>query len=509
MSGGGQISIVSHPWLAFILGIGLMAFWPVTWPKIIILSLLLGIAGGFLFFPTTRRLSWLIFFFLLGFWRFSIVSENFNQKSLPINCYGRSIIIQGKLVSQPKAKAFGGYSAILKQASYNCGQGLVRFNFRVLVNSAVAWPISSELGQVWQVKGKVEPLPDGGVFSYRFYLFRQRVGAIIKAKDKQLIAQKKSNLWQLLQGGQIKLVKNLTKALPEPAASLAGPLVWGGDGQLTPEWQQKLSATGLSHITAVSGFNISLLVLLIANNLLLISFPRRAALAVTSLIISVYVLLIGAPASAVRAGLFGLLILWGKETGRASLDIHLLLVSAGLMLMINPYYLWGDLGFGLSFLAVLGLIYWTDFWQTWIGRWPIVRLKIIKENLASTLAAQVWTWPLIFWQFGQISLIAPLANLLVVWALPWLTISLLLASLSTLFYPAIGVFMFAPAGWLLKILLEIIAFLARLPLASYSVDWPDSLKILVVALYYYLTIIFIKKFDIKTVKWLIENRKNK
>ncbi|HNW55516.1 MAG TPA: ComEC/Rec2 family competence protein [bacterium] len=493
MSGGGQISLASYPWLAFILGIGLMAFWPAIWPKIIVLSLLLGLTGGFLFFRATRRLSWLIFFFLLGLWRFSAASENFNQKSLPSSCYGQPIIIQGELVGQPKAKAFGGYSAMLKQASYNCGQGFTHFDFKVLVNSTAVWPIDTEPGQIWQVSGKAEPLPAGGVFSYRFYLFRQKVGAIIKAKDKQLIAQKKSNLWQLLQSGQIKLAKNLTKALPEPAASLAGPLVWGGDGQLTPEWQQKLSATGLSHITAVSGFNISLLVLLIANNLLLISFPRRSAIAVTSLIISVYVLLIGAPASAVRAGLFGLLILWGKETGRASLDIHLLLISASLMLVVNPFYLWGDLGFGLSFLAVLGLIYWTDFWQTWLERWPVVRLKIIKESLASTLAAQVWTWPLIFWQFGQISLIAPLANLLVVWALPWLTISLLLASFSTLFYPAVGVFIFAPAGWLLKILLEVIAFLASLPLASYLVDWPDNLKILVVALYYLFTVILAKR----------------
>lgn len=487
--------MASHPWLAFIFGIGLAALWPVAWPKIIIFSLLLGLAGGFLFYPSTRRFSWLIFFFLLGLWRFSAVSENFNQNNLPSNCYGKPIVIRGELASQPKVKAFGGYSVILKQVSYDCGQGFDQFNFKILINSSAAWPTDNWLGQVWQINGRAEPLPDGSIFSYRYYLFRQKIGAIIKSSSQQVIAKKKLNWWQLLQRQQISLTKNLTNSLPEPAASLAGPLVWGGDGQLTLEWQQKLSATGLSHITAVSGFNISLLVLLIANNLLLISFPRRGAIAVTSLIITIYVLLIGSPASAVRAGLFGLLILWGKEAGRASLDVHLLLISAGLMLIVNPFYLWGDLGFGLSFLAVLGLIYWTDFWQTWLDRWPIVRLKIIKENLAATLAAQIWTWPLIFWQFSQVSLIAPLANLLVVWALPWLTISLLLASFSTLFFPAIGVFIFAPAGWLLKILLEIIAYLAGLPLASYSVDWPAGWKILVIVVYFYLTIIFIKKYS--------------
>ncbi|HQB50783.1 MAG TPA: ComEC/Rec2 family competence protein [bacterium] len=493
MSGGGQISLASYPWLAFILGVGLMAFWPAVWPQALIFSLLVGLASGFLLLAKTRPMGWLLVCFLLGLGRFIFAQDNFKKSSLPDICWGKSIIIRGELISRPRAKSFGGHSATLKRVSYDCGYGVRPFDLKVLVNSSAAWPIGAQSGQVWQIIGRVEPLPDGLVFSYRYYLFRQRIGLIIKAKDKQLIAQLKPSLWSYLQAQQQKLAQGLARSLPEPAASLAGPLVWGGDGELTGEWQQKLAATGLSHITAVSGFNISLLVLLIANSLLLISFPRRSAIVLTSLVITSYVLVIGAPASAVRAGLFGLLVLWGKESGRPSLDIHLLLISASLMLVVNPFYLWGDLGFGLSFLAVLGLIYWTSFWQKILGRYPLFRLKIIKENLASTLAAQVWTWPLIFWQFGQLSLIAPLANLLVVWSLPWLTISLLLASFFALFYPAAGVFIFAPAGWLLSFILKIIDLLASLPGASYLSDWPSNWRLMIVIIYYSLTVVLIKK----------------
>ena len=124
---------------------------------------------------------------------------------------------------------------------------------------------------------------------------------------------------------------------------------------------------------------------------------------------------------------------------------------------------------------------------------------MISENLAVTLAAQVWTWPLIFWQFGQISLIAPLANLLVVWALPWLTVFLLLASPLAWLWPAGGVFIFAPAGWLLNILLAIIANLANWPAAGFIVEWPDNWRIAIVVVYYGLTMVLLRKLSQKSL----------
>ncbi|NCU30092.1 hypothetical protein EOM60_05855 [Candidatus Saccharibacteria bacterium] len=117
----------------------------------------------------------------------------------------------------------------------------------------------------------------------------------------------------------------------------------------------------------------------------------------------------------------------------------------------------------------------------------------MSNNLAVTLAAQVWTWPLIFWQFGQISLIAPLANLLVVWALPWLTVFLLLASPLAWLWPSAGIFIFAPAGWLLNTLLAIIANLASWPGAGFMVEWPDGWRIAIVVVYYGLTLVLLRR----------------
>jgi competence protein ComEC len=119
----------------------------------------------------------------------------------------------------------------------------------------------------------------------------------------------------------------------------------------------------------------------------------------------------------------------------------------------------------------------------------------------------MWTWPLIFWQFGQISLIAPLANLLVVWALPWLTIFLLLASPIAWLWPAGQVFIFAPAGWLLNVLLMIIKYLAHLPLAGFMVDWPYCWRIIIGIVYYLLTIILLRKFTLTNNDYVVTPKK--
>ncbi|NCU44127.1 ComEC family competence protein [Candidatus Falkowbacteria bacterium] len=500
MSGGGQFFPASRYWLAFVIGIALVGLWPDNWSLVYFYSSLLGIlltvvVGG--------RLRWPVLLFILclvaGFWRAASVLQLAKTTARTLLCSGRDIMVSGQLASQPQTRASGGSQLIIKNVRYNCGPTWQTWPGRVLIYGPDVWLNSAQVGQTWQFSGRLAEWPTGGVFSYRYYLFNQGVRAVLKADQRQLLANQPRNWWFYLVNGQQRLSKALSSGLPEPAASLAGPLVWGGAGRLSAEWRQRLAITGLSHITAVSGFNISLLITLFVNNLIILGWPRRWATIIASLVITAYVLVIGAPASAVRAGLLGLLMLWGQQFGRLGRVGHLLLVSAALMLAFNPFYFWGDLGFSLSFAAVFGLLYWAEYWQKWLKYLPLLRQPLINENLAVTLAAQMWTWPLIFWQFGQISIIAPLANLLVIWALPWLTVFLLLASPLAWLWPAAGVFIFAPAGWLLNILLAIIANLASWPGAGFLVEWPDSWRVAIILVYYGTTLFLLRKLSQKSL----------
>lgn len=494
MSGGGQFFPASRYWLAFVLGITLVGLWPNNWSVIYFYSLLLGVLLATIF---SGRAKWSVLLIILclagGFWRAASVLQLAEATTKTMACPSHKIVVSGQLVNQPQTRSSGGSQLIIKAVRYNCGSVWQVWPGRVLIYGPDIWSTGARAGQRWQFSGQLTDWPTGGVFSYRYYLFNQGVRAVLKADQRQLVANQPRNWWFYLVNGQERLSQALANSLPEPAASLAGPLVWGGAGRLSAEWRQRLAITGLSHITAVSGFNISLLIMLFVNNLIILGWPRRSATIIASLIIVIYVLLIGAPASALRAGLLGLLMLWGQQFGRLGRVGHLLLISATLMLVFNPFYFWGDLGFSLSFAAVFGLLYWTESWQRWLQRIPLLRQKVISENLAVTLAAQVWTWPLIFWQFGQISLIAPVANLLVVWALPWLTVFLLLASPLAWLWPSAGVFIFVPAGWLLNILLAIIANLASWPWAGFIVEWPDNWRIAIIVVYYGLTLVLLRR----------------
>jgi len=490
--GGGQSNWSSYPWLAFIIGLAIAGLWPEQWPAIYYYVGLVGLAWGSSFIP--RKTRWLIILCLaLGFGRAHWALVNKEAATHQLICSNKIVTIRGEIVGQPQPRSSGGSQLIVKIKSAQCGVETVSVSGRAMIYGPDSW-LDSGVGEEWQFTGKLKNWPEGGVFSYRYSLFSRGVGIIMASEKRQLVGRKPPNLWLKLVNGQQRLADVLTTSLPEPAASLAGPLIWGGAGRLPAEWRNALALTGLSHITAVSGFNISLLIILLFNNLLLLHCPRLLASTTTSLVIVLYLALIGAPASAVRAGLLGLLMLWGRQLGRLGQAYHLLLISASLMLLANPFYLWGDLGFGLSYLAVLGLMTWTKWWTKLIERLPLIRYPLIRDNLAVTLAAQTWTWPLIFWQFGQISVIAPLANLLVVWALPWLTIFLLLASPLGWLWPEAQVFIFMPAGWLLTILLTIIKYLAHLPCAGFIVNWPDNWRIIICLVYYILTLILLKNW---------------
>ncbi len=491
MSGGGQFFPASRYWLAFVLGIALVGLWPSHWP----VAYFYGGLSGIVLAGLTGNLKRSILLFVLclaaGFWRADTALVLAVKTASSLSSNGE-MVIKGRLVSQPQPRSSGGSQMVIKDIAYHSQSGWQVWPGRVLVYGPDVWLTGARAGQIWQFSGRLVQWPVGGVFSYRDYLFNQGARAILQADQRQLVASQPQNWWFYLVNGQERLSRALANSLPEPAASLAGPLVWGGAGRLSAEWRQRLAITGLSHITAVSGFNISLLLVLFIDNFIVLGWPRRWATISASLVIAIYVLVIGAPASAVRAGIFGLLLVWGRYCGRLGRSGHLLLISAAVMLAVNPFYFWGDLGFSLSFAAVFGLLYWTESWQRWLQRIPLLRQKVISESLAVTLAAQVWTWPLIFWQFGQISLIAPLANLLVVWALPWLTVFLLLASPLACLWSSAGVFIFAPAGWLLNILLAIIAKLANWPAAGFIVEWPDNWRVGIILIYYGLTIVLLR-----------------
>jgi competence protein ComEC len=206
--------------------------------------------------------------------------------------------------------------------------------------------------------------------------------------------------------------------LPSDTAALLGGLTFGVRGDFTADDKASMSLSGTTHLVALSGYNISILVIAVAN-LFRWWLPRRATFVVTIGIISLFVLMVGAEASVVRAAVMGVLALVAREAGRRYYFRNSVTLAAAAMALADPTIVTGSLGFQLSFASLLGLVYLEPL----VGR--LVRIdsrgeSVLgwRESLATTLAAQLAVAPLLIEYFGSFSLTSLAANVLVLTTVP-------------------------------------------------------------------------------------------
>lgn len=207
------------------------------------------------------------------------------------------------------------------------------------------------------------------------------------------------------------LTSIFNQLLPEPQSGLLSGILFGTKASLSPELMDALITTGTLHIIALSGTNISLLTKIV-NDLFLNIFsimPRRLAAVITMVVITGFILFVGPTPSVVRAGIMGAITLISVVTGRLMIGIVSWLIAIGIMLIIRPLLI-TDLSFQLSALASLGIVLFSKQEKQ--------KRNFLFDELHTTLAAQVFTIPLIFITFGRLSLISPLSNILIGWTIP-------------------------------------------------------------------------------------------
>ncbi len=309
--------------------------------------------------------------------------------------------------------------------------------------------------------------PENREFAYDRYLARYGIYSLCNRPKIRLISSEKGNAAMAfllrVKSAAFEIAK---RYLPSPESDLALPIVFGGDGGLDDATTESFRRVGLTHIMAVSGFNVSLLAVIIGAGLSLAGLKRPVAFILSSLIISAYVAMVGAPASAVRAGILSILLLFSLVVGRAA-DISrtILIVGVG-TLLVNPRMLRDDIGWQLSFLAIYGLVYIHPLVQKGMLYLTRGKAKFVLDMLGATIAAQIATTPVTLYRFGQVSLIAPLANMLVVWIIPVLTIAVIIAIILTAIFPSLGLMFFFPAWVMIKYIFFVVE---RLALLSWSV----------------------------------------
>ena len=208
-----------------------------------------------------------------------------------------------------------------------------------------------------------------------------------------------------------RMEENLSRRLPEPHSSLSAGILLGVKGSLPWDFYQKLVSTGTVHVVAASGYNVSI-VAGVVMGVLFKFVSRRVAVLFGIIAIIGYTILAGGDAPIVRAAIMGGLAITAYYFGRPVWAKRLLWVSGIVMLLVEPRYL-VDVGFWLSISATAGILYLEPQMRKLGSRLVIGRSRYLSDYLYPTLAANVFTLPIILLVFSRVSWISPLVNVLV------------------------------------------------------------------------------------------------
>ncbi len=213
-------------------------------------------------------------------------------------------------------------------------------------------------------------------------------------------------------------VKNRVDEIYEkPYSGLIFGVLFGGNF-LDKDLSNLFSKAGISHITAVSGYNVSIIVSILSGVFLKIGVNRFKIFYFLLIFLFLFVLFTGATASVIRAAIMGACSLMALQFGRISSGVLLLFFVGFVMVLSNPLILIYDVGFELSFLATFGILFFKPILDNVFIKFN--NFLNIKDSFNTTISAFVCTFPVIFINFGSFNLLSIIINLLVLQYIPFL-----------------------------------------------------------------------------------------
>ena len=309
-------------------------------------------------------------------------------------------------------------------------------------------------------------------FNYKDYLMKDHIYSVMNFPKVDLVSEKHqynvflspsealseggSFFYEKILFGKGKIRESIQHNFLPPQSSILEGTILGDNGAMTNDLKAKLNVTGLRHIIAVSGTHVVILSSIIMSLLLAAGLWRGQAFYVAIIFICIYIVLVGLPPSGIRAVIMGGIYLLSQKIGRQTMSSRLIVLACAIMLLINPLLLLYDVGFQLSFLAVMGLIYLEPLIKMLIKKITKDKMKSLVDIISITLAAQIFTLPIIIYNFGNISFVSPITNLLILPIVYWLMVFGFLASILGIFSNIVGWILSVPCWILLTYFVKVI-----------------------------------------------------
>lgn len=265
------------------------------------------------------------------------------------------------------------------------------------------------VGDVLKICGTLNEPENFDDFDYKKFLKNKGVYGILEAGSVVYVKKEKS-IRVYLYDFKKNLINILEKYMIEPQVSLLAGILLGEDRVFSEEFEKYVRNSGTSHIVAASGYNITILILMVDKVFQFLDKKKRNILSL--LIIWSFCLMSGLSASITRASIMGSLTLIGKLFGRYQSIHRSLVIGIWLFIFFSPVIIF-DVGFQLSILATVGLIYLSPSIENFLDKKKINEGSMFKEYTLTTISCTLSTLPVSISSFGTFSLIGILANTLI------------------------------------------------------------------------------------------------
>ena len=373
------------------------------------------------FLNTKKKLNSLFFesFVVLLCLNLGALSSYFNiqihSKTHISNFISEKNIVQGVVSEKLKSSTY--YNKFILKAAHINGQKCIG---KILLYVPKKHKKEIEVGnkiKLFETPKLLQNALNPNQFDYSKYLKNQNVFHQIKIKETNTISvSTDTNFYYYINLIKSKLLKSYdVKSFKKDNYNLLMALLFGEKTELSKEISTNYTQAGIIHILAISGLHIALIygiVLWLTKPLLRFKKGKLYIFLLSLSVLWFYAILAGFSASIVRAAVMFSVVAFAKMINRQSNIYNSLAVSALLLLLYNPNYLF-DVGFQLSFAAVLSIVIFQPLVRKYSYSKNLIILKT-KELLLISLVAQIGVLPLILYYFGQFPLLFLLANLIAI-----------------------------------------------------------------------------------------------
>jgi competence protein ComEC len=439
-----------------------------------------------------------LLFLIIGVLRFQISEFNIKNDKLSKLNGKEKIVLSGTIYDDPDVRE------TFQKIKVKTGESIILITTK-------RYPEYNYLDKV-KITGKLEtPAEDfsaeGGSASggsYKNYLMKDGIYSVMNFPKMEAVSQKHNHdffsyFYEKILFCKHKIRDSIQRNFPPPQSSILEGTILGSNGAMTEDLKNKLNITGLRHVIAVSGTHVVILSSVIMSLLLAAGFARGRAFYLVIGLICIYIFLTGLPSSGVRAGIMGGLFLFAQKFGRQGTSSRIIVTACAVMVAINPLLLLYDVGFQLSFLAVMGLIYLEPFLKNLVKKITRDKADGLASIISATFAAQIFTLPVMIYNFGNISFVSPITNLLILPIVYWLMVSGFLVAIAGIFSNILGWILSVPCYFLLSYFLWVIDFFSK-PWAMKTIEnvhclWLLGMYFIIALVVAYLNVFKAKSFE--------------